>query len=110
MNDSKELQMAKDFVELSILISEEREFIVPKYDESNLYHTVLKKAIKELKENGLITTTKLDKNKTAIKLKSENLADNVVKDDSLKKTLDNYNKLKAIKVKNKTKEKQQKII
>lgn len=63
------LQLAKDFIERSILTNAERQFIVPKYDKTNSSHNDLFKAIEELKNEGSIIITQSSENKTIITLK-----------------------------------------
>ena len=48
------LQLAKDFIELSILISPDGRFMLPDYDKENKYQMLLYKAISNLKKEGLI--------------------------------------------------------
>lgn len=54
MNELKELQLAKDFVELSILINPQKHFVLPDYDKDNKHQMLLYKAISELKRGGKI--------------------------------------------------------
>ena len=49
-----DLELAKDFIELSILMSPEKEFIPPGYDKENKAYVILYKAISELKSDGII--------------------------------------------------------
>lgn len=96
----KELQLAKDFVLFSILLNERKEFIMPNYYKSNFSIEILDKAIEELKNNEMIIIQKLSDDKTIITLKHDKIEDFTISDNSFKEKLDNYKKLKAIKVKN----------
>jgi len=52
--EDNDLQLAKDFIELSILMSPKKQFIPPDYDKENKAYVLLHKAILELKRDGLI--------------------------------------------------------
>ncbi len=54
MDKQPGLQLAKKFVELSILMSNDKKFLLPIYDKNNKHQTVLYKAISELKKEGII--------------------------------------------------------
>lgn len=54
MEMSSQLEFAKEFIKLSILINSERKFILPDYAKDNKYQTLLYKAISELKKDGII--------------------------------------------------------
>ena len=49
-----ELQLAKDFIELSIALSPSKSFIPPDYDKENNSYILLYRAISEMKKEGLI--------------------------------------------------------
>lgn len=54
MNQLTELQMAKDFIELSIFLNPNRQFLLPNYEKENTSLKMLYKAIHELKKAGYI--------------------------------------------------------
>lgn len=54
MIEDNDLQLAKDFIELSILMSPEKQFIPPDYDKENKAYALLYKAISELKRDGVV--------------------------------------------------------
>lgn len=96
----KELQMAKDFVLFSILLNSKKEFIAPDCYKSSFSKKNLYKAIEELKNDKKIIIKKLSNDKMIIRLNNNEAEDFTIMDDSLNEKLDNYNKLKALKVKN----------
>lgn len=97
----KKLQMAKDFILFSILINKRREFVVSSYYKSDFSKEVLDMAIEELKNDDVIIVQKLSNNKIIITPKNDKINDCTILENSLKEKLKNYNKLKAIKIKNK---------
>lgn len=54
MNQLTELQLAKDFIELSIFLNPNRQFLLPIYEKDNTSLNVLYKAIHALKKAGHI--------------------------------------------------------
>jgi len=49
-----ELQLIKSFIELSILINPDKQFLLPDWDKNNIYQKFLFKGISELKRDGVI--------------------------------------------------------
>lgn len=71
MTTQNEIEMAKDFVQLSIHLSDKKEFIVPDYFKSDSEKEVLMTAIKELQNEGLIAVKHLPGNKIIVKSKNK---------------------------------------
>lgn len=71
MTTQNEIEMAKDFVQLSIHLSDKKEFIVPDCFKSDLEKEVLMTAIEELQNENLITVKKLSGNKLVVTLKNK---------------------------------------
>lgn len=94
----KELQMAKDFILFSILLNAKKEFIAPDCYKSSFSKKILDKAMEELKNDKKIITKELSNDKMIITLNNE--AEDFILEGSLNEKLDNYNKLKALKIKN----------
>lgn len=69
MNQITELQLAEDFIELSILISPDKEFLMPDYDKDNKHQMLLYKAIYKLKNDGKINVSTSSKGGMVIRLK-----------------------------------------
>lgn len=101
MTTKKELQMAKDFVLLSMLISDKKEFIFPDYYKSDLFKEVLEKAIEELQKENLIIVKNLASKESLITFANDKINECIDLKYSLKEKVGNYNKLKAIKNKSK---------
>lgn len=49
-----QLQLAKDFIELSILINPDKQFLLSDYNIDNKHQILLHEAISELKKDGKI--------------------------------------------------------
>lgn len=54
MEITSQLELAKEFIKLSILINSDKKFILPDYAKDNKYQVLLYKAISELKRDGII--------------------------------------------------------
>lgn len=54
MEQLTKLQLAKDFIELSVLMSHDKKFSPPIYDKNSKVQKLLYKAIGELKTDGII--------------------------------------------------------
>lgn len=65
-----QLQLAKDFIELSIILNPDRQFLLPAYTKGNNSHILLYKAIQELKKDGRIRINLSIKGEIFITLKS----------------------------------------
>lgn len=65
-----QLQLAKDFIELSIFLNPNRQFLLPDYDKYNNSQKLLYKAIQELKNDGKISIKLSVKGEIFITLKN----------------------------------------
>lgn len=70
MKKLTKLQLAKDFIELSLLISPDKNFSLPVNDKDDIYQQ-LYKAVSELKKEGVINTVASTDNAIIITLKRE---------------------------------------
>lgn len=71
MNNLSNLQLAKDFIELSILMSPNRLFIPSIYNSDNKHQMILHQAISELKRDGIINVSLSIKGEIVITLNKE---------------------------------------
>lgn len=54
MEDNIELELAKDFIELSIALHPEKKFVLPDYKVDSRHQKYLYKAISNMKKQGII--------------------------------------------------------